>query len=141
MFESMKNTFNKFYSSTAETQEALYTSLINVTYGVETTGQTIGSNCFDSTYKSVLSTQTPQTELNLKQGCSGGLFANENIFIDIDEESSFAPSAVTATSTTVSLITSKCACTNIFLSDMNITIMNKNNLFEAYSLKHGQNKT
>lgn len=93
------------FSFIAETQEALYTSLITVTYGIETAGQTIGSNCFDSTYKSVLSTQTSQTELSLKQGCSGGLFDNDNIFIDIDEESSFAPSAVTATSTTVSLFT------------------------------------
>eukprot|EP00105_Crassostrea_gigas_P024115 XP_011444257.1 PREDICTED: sushi, von Willebrand factor type A, EGF and pentraxin domain-containing protein 1 isoform X2 [Crassostrea gigas] len=89
---------------TPETQEARYTSLITVRYGVETAGQTIGSNCFDSTYKSVLSTQTPQTEPNLKQGCSGGLFINDNIFIDIDEESSFATSAVTITSTSLSVI-------------------------------------
>lgn len=90
------------FFSTVETQEARYTSLITVRYGVETAGQTIGTNCFDSTYKSVLSTQTPQTEPNLKQGCSGGLFINDNIFIDIDEESSFATSAVTITSTSVS---------------------------------------
>lgn len=114
--------FDECYFSTVETQEALYTSLITVTYGVETAGQTIGSSCFDSTYKTVLSTQTPQTESNLKQGCSGGLFTDDNIFIDIDEESSFATSAVTVTSTSVSLITSKypCTCTNIFFSDINI---------------------
>lgn len=109
--------FDEFYFSAVETQEARYTSLITVTYGVETAGQTIGSSCFDSTYKSVLSTLTPQTESNFKQGCSGGLFDNDNIFIDIDEDSSFATSAVTVTSTSVSLITSKYACTNIFLSD------------------------
>lgn len=94
------------FSFIAEDQEVLYTSLIIVNYGIETnSGQTIGSSCFDSTYKSVLSTQTPQTESNLKQGCSGGLFTNNNIFININEESSFAPSAVAATSTTVSLLT------------------------------------
>lgn len=115
LLESMKNTLSLIKKNfSAETQEALYTSLITVTYGVETAGQTIGTNCFDSTYKTVLSNQTPLTESNLKQGCSGGLFDNDNIFIDIDEESSFAPSAVTATPTTVSLVTSKYPCTNIF---------------------------
>lgn len=114
LLESMKNTFDNFFIFTAETQEAQYKSLITVTYGVETAGQTIGTNCFDLSYKTVLSTQTPLTESNLKTGCSGGLFPNNNIFINIDEESSFATSAVTATSTTVSFIISKYACTNIF---------------------------
>lgn len=114
LLESMKNTFDNFFIFTAETQEAQYKSLITVTYGVETAGQTIGTNCFNLTYKTVLSTQTPLTELNLKTGCSGGLFPNNNIFINIDEESSFATSAVTATSTTVSFIISKYAYTNIF---------------------------
>lgn len=114
LLESMKNTFDNFFIFTAETQEAQYKSLITVTYGVETAGQTIGTNCFDLSYKTVLSTQTPLTELNLKTGCSGGLFPDNNIFINIDEESSFATSAVTATSTTVSFIISKYAYTNIF---------------------------
>ncbi|XP_062611525.1 uncharacterized protein LOC134273339 [Saccostrea cucullata] len=79
---------------TPENQQALYTSLVTVTYQVETQGQTIGSTCFDNAYKSAISTQTPLTEQALKGGCSGGLFPNDNIEININEDSSFATALI-----------------------------------------------
>ncbi|XP_061175426.1 uncharacterized protein LOC133184388 [Saccostrea echinata] len=79
---------------TPENQQALYTSLVTITYQVETQGQTIGSTCFDNAYKSAISTQTPLTEQALKGGCSGGLFPNDNIEININEDSSFATASI-----------------------------------------------
>ena len=71
-----------------------------MSYQVETPGQTIGSNCFADSYKGVLSLQTPQAERNLGDACTNGL--GTTIEIDIDEIASFASSAVTITTNTVS---------------------------------------
>ena len=72
-----------------------------MSYQVETPGQTIGSNCFADSYKGVLSLQTPQAESDLGKACSSGL--GSTIEIDIDEIASFASSAVTISTNTVSV--------------------------------------
>lgn len=72
-----------------------------MSYQVETPGQTIGSNCFADSYKGVLSLQTPQAESNLGIACTSGL--GSTIEVAIDEEASFASSAVTITTNTVSV--------------------------------------